>query len=125
MLARGTSRHPCRSINPLYFVDLPLFIRNEITMDVKQWAKLQESLLKSQLKVIREFLREDQPPRFHPRRKGRSQMSIVYDVLLAANQPLRVTEILSRAKTNFNIELERESVVSALTDLAGAQSVNG
>lgn len=84
-------------------------------MDVKQWAKLQESLLKSQLKIIREFLREDQPPRFHTRRKGRSQMSIVYDVLLAANQPLHVSEILSRAKTTFNVELDRDSVVSALT----------
>ena len=84
-------------------------------MDVKQWAKIQESLLKSQIKIIREFLREDQPPRFHSRRKGRSQMSIVYDVLRAAKQPLHVTEILSRAKTDFNVEFDRESIVSALT----------
>ena len=84
-------------------------------MDLKEWAKLQESLLKSQLKVIRQFLKEGQQPKFRPRGKGMSQMSIIYDVLLAAREPLHVTEIIERAKKDFNVDLDRDSIVSAIT----------
>jgi hypothetical protein len=84
-------------------------------MDLKEWAKLQESLLKSQLKVIRQFLKEGQQPKFRPRGKGMSQMSIIYDVLLAAQEPLHVTEIIERAKKDFNVDLDRDSIVSAIT----------
>ncbi|MEA1936306.1 MAG: hypothetical protein U9M96_05790 [Thermodesulfobacteriota bacterium] len=84
-------------------------------MDVKNWAKIQEELLKSQLKTIRQFLREGKMPARKPRRKGRSQMSIIHDILLAARQPLHITEIIELAEKDFNVILERESVVSALT----------
>jgi len=83
-------------------------------MDVKEWANLQESILKSQLKVIREFLREGQEPKFKPLKKGRSQMSIIYDILLTSQKPLHVTEIIARAKQDFNIDLDREGIVSAI-----------
>jgi len=83
-------------------------------MDVKEWANLQESLLKSQLKIIHEFLREGQAPRFKPLKKGRSQMSIIYDILLTSQKPLHVTEIIARAKQDFNIDLYREGIVSAI-----------
>jgi predicted transcriptional regulator len=84
-------------------------------MNAKEWAKLQESLLKSQLKTIREFLRQGEEPQFKPRKKGRSQMSIIYDILLAAQKPLHVTDIIARAKENLNVDLDRESIVSALS----------
>jgi hypothetical protein len=84
-------------------------------MDITEWAKLQESLLKSQLKTIREFLRQGEDPKFKPRKKGPSQMSIVYDILSASGKPLHISEIISRAKEDFNIVLERESIVSAIT----------
>ena len=84
-------------------------------MEVKEWAKLQESLLKSQLKIIRQFLKEGEQPKFKPRGKGRSQMSIIYDLLLAAQKPLHVTEIIKKAKLDFNVELKRDSIVSALS----------
>ena len=83
-------------------------------MDLKEWAKLQESLLKSQLKIIREFLREGEPLTFKPQKKGRSQMSIVYDILLKSQKPLHVSEIISKAKDDFNVDLDRESIVSAI-----------
>ena len=83
-------------------------------MDVKEWAKLQESLLKSQIKIIREFLRQGEEPKFKPRKKGRSQMSIIYDILLTSQKPLHVTEIITRAKEDFNVDLDRESIVSAI-----------
>jgi len=84
-------------------------------MDIKKWAKIQESLLRSQLRTIREFLREGEMPDRKPRRKGKSQMSIISDILLAAQKPLHVTEIIIRAKRDFNVDLDRESIVSALT----------
>ena len=84
-------------------------------MDVKEWAKLQESLLKSQLTIIREFLRRGEEPTFKPRKKGRSQMSIIYDTLHSSPAPLHVSEIIARAKDEFHVDLDRESLVSAMT----------
>ncbi|MBW2637941.1 MAG: hypothetical protein JRC86_10550 [Deltaproteobacteria bacterium] len=42
-------------------------------------------------------------------------MSIIHDILLAAKKPLHIAEIIERAEKDFNVILERESVVSALT----------
>ena len=84
-------------------------------MDTKEWAKIQEQLLKSQLKIIRQVLKEGEPPTLRPRKKGRSQMSIVFDVLSSAQVPLHITEIISRAKEMFDVNLDRDSIVSALT----------
>jgi predicted transcriptional regulator len=84
-------------------------------MDVKEWAKLQESLLKSQLKIIREFLRPREKPTFKPRKNDRSQMSIIYNILHNSPPPLHVFEIITRAKDEFHVNLDRESIVSAMT----------
>jgi len=87
----------------------------EAIMDIKEWAKIQETLLKSQLKAVREILREGESPPRKPRKTGRSQMSIIYDILLAAQKPLHITDIITSAKQNFGVDLDRESIVSALT----------
>ena len=84
-------------------------------MDLKEWAKFQESLLRSQLKVIREFLKDDAEPEPPPPRKRRSQIGTVYEVLTSAKEPLHLTEIIRRAKSDFNVEIEPGSIVSALT----------
>lgn len=82
-------------------------------MELKDWAQLQEALLKSQLKVIRELLRgAEQPAR---KNTGRSQMDVVHDVLQAAGKPLHVTEIVAMAEQDFGVQLDRETIVSALT----------
>ena len=94
---------------------LAKLLSKEAAMETKEWAKLQESLLKSQLNVIREFLRKGEEPKFKPRKKGKSQIDVIYDILLAAQQPLHVTDIIARAKQDFSVNLDRESVVSAIT----------
>ena len=71
-------------------------------MDIKKWAKIQESLLKSQLRISKEFLREGEEPARKLRKTGRSQMSTIYNILLAAQKPLHVTEIIARAKQDLN-----------------------
>ncbi len=58
-------------------------------MDVKEWTAFQESFLKSQAKIIREFLRRGEEPAFNPSKKGRSQMSIIYDILHTTLAPER------------------------------------
>ena len=84
-------------------------------MDLKEWAKLQESLLRSELKVIREFLKDDAEPEPPPGPKRTSQIGIVYNILTEAKEHLHLTEIIRRAKRDFNVEIEPGSIVSALT----------
>jgi len=85
-------------------------------MELSEWAKLQEELLKAQLGVIRGYLRSEEPgarERKAPRRK--SQMSIITDILSSAGGPLHVAEIIRQAQERHDMSLDRESVVSALT----------
>lgn len=84
-------------------------------MEVSEWAKLQESLLKSQLKVIRAFLKHGDIPRFKPRGERKSQMNMIYDILKQSPGPLHVNDIIAQAKEDFHMELDRESVVSAIS----------
>ncbi len=42
-------------------------------------------------------------------------MSVMRDILLSSQEPLHVTGIIVLAKKNFNMDLDRESIVSAIT----------
>lgn len=56
------------------------------------------------------------PPRVPgSRKRGRSQVSMTYDILKDAQQPLHVSEIIARIATRFGVTVDRESLVSALT----------
>lgn len=86
-------------------------------MDTQAWAKLQEELLKAQLKVIRVHLGAGGGAGTEDRRVGprsMSHMSMVRDILQTAGTPLHLSEILSRVEARFGVKLDRESVVSAL-----------
>ncbi|HDP25192.1 MAG TPA: hypothetical protein ENN34_07085 [Deltaproteobacteria bacterium] len=41
-------------------------------------------------------------------------MSIVVDILSAAEEPLHISEVIRRAGEQYNVTLDRESVVSAM-----------
>jgi hypothetical protein len=84
-------------------------------LDINEWAKLQESLLKPQLKVIHQFLKKEEEPQFKPRGRDKSQISVMHDILLSSQKPLHVTDIIVLAKKNFKMDLDRESIVSAIT----------
>ncbi len=84
-------------------------------MDVKEWAKFQEVMLKYQLNAVRAFLREageEVDP--EPREKGPSQVSIAYNILKEAQEPLHMSEILKRAKEQFGMDIDRESITSSI-----------
>ena len=69
----------------------------------------------AQLRALRSLRRADQRPAPPPGAKRKSNMDIVYDILLAAPGPLHITDILQRAKKDHHRPLRRESLVSALT----------
>jgi hypothetical protein len=85
-------------------------------MELSEWAKLQEELLKAQLGVIRGYLRSEEPGgRERKASQRKSQMSMVTDILSSTGTPLHVAEIMRQAKERYGVDLDRESVVSALT----------
>lgn len=83
-------------------------------MDRKEFCEFYEQLLKAQLAVVRQFSGETGRRR-DTAQKGKSQVGIVEDILEAAGEPLHVTEIIKRAREQFDATIDRESLVSALT----------
>lgn len=84
-------------------------------MDAKEWVKLQESLLVEQLKVVRRFLKKGEEAKGTREEKGMSKISIVADILSTSPTPLHVTEIIKKAKSDYQIDIDRESIVSAIS----------
>lgn len=73
-----------------------------------------EAMIRAQLNVIRQFRKEAGFTEIEQPEKRMSQMDMVYDILKAAQQPLHVNDIISKAKSIFDVDLDRESIVSAL-----------
>jgi hypothetical protein len=69
----------------------------------------------AQLRALRTLRRAEQRPAATAGPKGKSNMEVVYDILLAAKGPLHIQDILQRAKKDHRRQLRRESLVSALT----------
>lgn len=74
-----------------------------------------EASLDAQLRAVRRLRTAGIEQSRTRRRVGRSQVDVAEEVLRRAGQPLHVSEIVSRAKATFGVELDRESLVSALT----------
>ena len=74
-----------------------------------------ESLLRAQLHTIRQLRKSEGREEQTPEPKGRSQMSIVYDILTTARQPMHVDDIIAQADLRFKVRLDKESLVSALS----------
>lgn len=87
-------------------------------MDTKvseEFLNLYESLLRAQLNVIRQLRKQAGLGEMEkPKEKRMSQMDIVYDILSEKQRPMHVNDIIVAAKEKFNIEMDKESVVSAL-----------
>ena len=69
-------------------------------------------LLQSQLKVVYRYQR--QSPQLKKKLKRTSNLDIVEDILAASNQPLHISKIIEIAKNDYNLTLERDSIVSAI-----------
>jgi hypothetical protein len=87
-------------------------------METTEWAKLQEQLLSAQLGVIRSYIKNVAPSDGERRAtpgKSKSQISMIRDILMSTSTPLHVSELIRLVQDRYNVGLDRESVVSALT----------
>jgi hypothetical protein len=74
--------------------------------------ELNKELLQSQLKIIYRY--QQQAPPFKKKPKRTSNLGIVEDILSSCNQPLHISQIIRIAEKDYNVTLERDSIVSAL-----------
>ena len=75
--------------------------------------EITEESLAAQLRAVRRL--QDQSPSEPRPEKSMSQLDMVYNILNKSGKALHVTEILSRVESVYGIQLDRESIVSALT----------
>jgi hypothetical protein len=73
---------------------------------------LQKDLLQSQLKTIYRYQQQSTPGIKKIRRT--SKLDIVADILASSDQPLHISEIIRIAQQEYQTEMERDSIVSAL-----------
>ena len=69
----------------------------------------------AQLRALRALRRAEHRPATLPGTKRKSNVDIVYDILMSTKAPLHINDILQRAKKDHQRQLRRESLVSALT----------
>lgn len=84
-----------------------------------------EAVSRAQLRAIRRL-------RLSPKAKSKlgtraaggrlSGMDMVIDILRRENQPLHISDILAAVQKRFGVELDRESVVSALSKRVARQN---
>ena len=74
-----------------------------------------ENTALAQLRALRALRRSEHRRGSPAEPKGKSNMQILHDILLAAKGPLHINDLIQRAKKDFHRQLHRESLVSALT----------
>lgn len=73
------------------------------------YLQYQKEIAESKLKIINRFQKG-----VKPKQKRTSKIEIAKNVLHIAGRPLHVAEIIQLAKRDFEVELDRDSIVSAI-----------
>lgn len=73
-----------------------------------------ETCLEAQLRALRR-LRKGDSAALKPAKAGMSQLDMAYDILVQSLKPMHVTDIIDKIRHRFGQEVDRESLVSALT----------
>jgi hypothetical protein len=81
----------------------------------EELLNLFESLLRAQLNTIRQLRKAAGIEKEPVKEKRMSQVDIVYDILASSQRPMHIDDIIAQAQRRFEIHLEKESIVSALT----------
>ena len=80
--------------------------------DIDNYVEVKRELLQAQLRVIYRYQRKTVP---HGQKlKRTSNLTIVEDILQNSDQPLHISKIIQIAQKDYNVNLERDSIVSAL-----------
>lgn len=75
---------------------------------------IEEAKLKAQLKAIRKMISpEESNVEVKPKRM--SQIDVAYNILYENPEPMHVSRIINQAKQVYNLDLDRESLVSAIS----------
>jgi len=80
------------------------------------YLQYQKELAVSKIKVIEQFQKGGRAKL----RKRTSKIEIAQNVLYGAGKPLHVTEIVQLAKQVYDVQLDRDSIVSAILKKAKA-----
>jgi len=75
-----------------------------------RYLAFKKEIAEANLKVINRFLPEEEPKT----RKRTSNINIVWNVLNTAGRPLHISDIIEIAKQDFNVDIERDSIVSGI-----------
>ncbi len=73
-----------------------------------------ESSLEAQLRAVKR-LRHVEFEKTTQQDKGKSHVDMAFDILKKARRPLHVSELIVKINESFGVEIDRESLVSALT----------
>ena len=80
--------------------------------DIDNYLEIKRELLQAQLRVVYRYQRKTVP---HGQKlKRTSNLTIVEDILQNSDQPLHISKIIQIAQKDYNVNLERDSIVSAL-----------
>ena len=80
--------------------------------DIDNYLEIKRELLQAQLRVVYRHQRKTAP---HGQKlKRTSNLTIVEDILQNSDQPLHISKIIRIAQKDYNVNLERDSIVSAL-----------
>lgn len=78
--------------------------------DFKKYIQYQKEVTEATLDIINSF----QKSVAAKTKKRTSQIDIVRSILMAAGSPLHVSDIITIARRDFQVELEKDSIVSAI-----------
>ena len=80
--------------------------------DIDNYLEIQRELLQAQLRVVYRHQRKVLPR--GQQLKRTSKLTIVEDILQNSDEPLHISKIIQIAQKDYNVNLERDSIVSAL-----------
>ena len=80
--------------------------------EFNNYLDFQRELLQAQLRVVYRHQRKATPR--GQKLKRTSNLTIVEDILQNSDQPLHISKIIQIAQKDYNVNLERDSIVSAL-----------
>jgi len=75
---------------------------------------IEEAKLKAQLKVIRKMI-SPELPNVETKPKRMSQINVAYNILYENHEPMHISRIIKEAKLIYNLDIDRESLVSAIS----------
>lgn len=75
---------------------------------------LQEALLSAQLRTVRQLKAQKTKKQRPKKGKSMSNIDMAINILKLAHRPLHISEIIAQVKAAYRVDLDRESLVSAL-----------